>query len=156
MFITGQTESIIAHGSFAAAGGAPPASSATLPLLASGVERNPARDRLEFRIAQVGALAVTSNPCGKLYVTTGMTSWVRPGSVLEVNPDDLTITRSANVGREYQLASDDCSTLYGSRQLSVARCAPRIWRLPTCARRWRGPSRAADGGARAGQRLQLR
>ena len=123
LVLTGQTESIIAHGSFVAAGGAPPISSATLPLVASGVARNPDRVTINFRVVNMGALAVTTNPCGKLFVTTSMTSGVRPGSVLEVNPDDLTITRSANAGVEPYLlaASDDCSTLYvGSQDSSSA------------------------------------
>jgi hypothetical protein len=114
IFIAGQTESIVAHGTFAAAGGVPPASSTTLPVMAAGIDTNTATGLVSYRIADMGARAVTANPCGKLFVTTDLVSSVRPGSVLEVNPDNLTVMRSANVGNEPVLmaAADDCNSLY--------------------------------------------
>jgi hypothetical protein len=124
-FITGQTESIIARGGFAAAGGLPPQSPAALPVAGAAVARNTSAGVISYRIVDMAARALATNPCGRMFVATHPGSWVRPGSVLEVNPDDLSVTRSASVGGEPWLlaASDDCNTLYAGTQwrTSVAR-----------------------------------
>jgi hypothetical protein len=124
--IGGPSEMIIAHGSFAASGGVPPASSATLPLRATGVTGNTAMGTVSVRAVDIGARAVTADTCGHLYVTTSSGSPVRPGSVMEVDPATLTITRSAITGVEPYLvsASDDCSTLYVAPYYSSS-----LWRL---------------------------
>lgn len=131
--ISAENQLIIAHGTFAAAGGVPPEFPDTLPVLASGVGRNPAGDLVNFRVANVRAWATASNSCGKLYVSTARDSWVRPGAVLEVNPDTLTITRSASGGADPFIlsASEDCSTLYVGQQYSSSALRLRASDLAT-------------------------
>jgi hypothetical protein len=120
--ISGEHGLVIAKGTFAAADSAPPASSSTLPQFSSGVVTTDTNTTVDFKMVDMAARAAITNPCGKLFVTTAMDSWERPGSVMEIDPDTLTITRSAPGGSEPYLlaASDDCSTLYVAPQYSTS------------------------------------
>lgn len=110
---------LIAHGSFAAAGGSAPAPATAMTVVSNSTLAAGASG-LNYRVLDFGVLDVAANPCGELYAATAGGSAARPNSVVQVNVADASIVRSAYAGSEpYTLAaSDDCSTIYAGRYSS--------------------------------------
>ncbi|HEV7609826.1 MAG TPA: hypothetical protein VGO61_21000 [Steroidobacteraceae bacterium] len=117
--IANATELVIAHGTFAAAGGIPAAWPATLPVVYNTSRPN-SGELTGVRVLSLGARDIVANPCGDLFVSIGDYSLVRPNSILQVNLADATIKKSGFAGGDpfVLAASDDCTTIYAGRRYS--------------------------------------
>lgn len=116
--IRSEEELVIAHGTFAAAGGLP----APLPdvLTVTHNTRLGGPGGLSVKSLNIGALDVATNPCGELYVSTAAWAAELPNSVLQLDPSNAAVLRVGTAGNDAGIlaASDDCTTLYAGRQYS--------------------------------------
>ncbi len=109
---------LIAHGSFAAAGGAP-AAPQTLSSVASGSVAG-SKSSIQYSVLDIGASDVVADSCHNLYVAMSSASAYLPNTVIRLDPVTLSITGSMQVGADPNTlaVSDDCSTLYVGLQYS--------------------------------------
>ena len=116
--MAGSQALLIAHGSFAAAGGVPPAPT-TLPVVAGGTVAG-TKGSLEYTVLDIGANDVAADGCHNLYVAlSGVSAWL-PNRVMRLDAATHAIAGSVHVGSEPTTlaVSDDCSTLYAGLQFS--------------------------------------
>ena len=115
---------VVAHGSFAAAGGADPPipvipmqAGAFVPDSTSG-----ANDAFDWRAFRIGANDVVADRCGHVYVTTTGQSYFRPNNLIEIDPATGNLLREVFVGSEPDnlAVSDDCSKIYVGLKLTNA------------------------------------
>jgi hypothetical protein len=107
---------LVAHGSFAAAGGAD-APIPTIPMVAGAfvpASSASSNDAFDWRAFRIGANDAITDRCGHLYVTTTGESYFRPNKLLELNPTTGALLRELYVGSEPDnlAVSDDCSKIY--------------------------------------------
>lgn len=140
-------ELIIAHGTFAAAGGVPAPPADRLTVTKNEVFPFGA---LSVKKLDIGALDVATNPCGELYVSTAGSATVRPNSVLQLDPSNAAILRTGLSGGDahFLATSDDCSMLYAGRQYSNSIARIRLEDLAIIDEIPTGSSR--DGPMKAG------
>lgn len=127
-----QNELVIAHGTFAAAGGVP-TPPPDLLTVTSNATYGGGSGALSVKILGIGALDAATNPCGELYVSTASWAAVRPNSVLQLDPSNAAILRAgSSAGDAAVLAtSDDCSMLYAGKAYSNSIARIRLSDLVT-------------------------
>ena len=107
---------LVAHGSFAAAGGADPPIPVVPMVAGAFVPASTAatNDEFDWRAFRLGANDAITDRCGHLYVTTTGESYFRPNKLLELNPATGALLRELYVGSEPDnlAVSDDCSKIY--------------------------------------------
>lgn len=142
--VGGRDALLIARGSFAAAGGIPPAPPDTPPISAHGVATGNDGQTLNYRVLDVGGRDVADS-CGRLFMATMNWAWKNPSSVVEVDVASGSQRRAVHVTGEpnFLAASDDCSTMYAALEASNAVARIRLSDMTVDARL---PLGAENGG----------